>query len=210
MGFIIAIVSQKGGVGKSTLSRAIATESTKGGLSVKVADLDTQQATFADWHRKRLDTGRGEIASVEVFGSVKKALATANDYDILILDGPARSSSATLELGKVADIVIQPTGAGLDDLKPAVRLYYELEKANIPKKRLFFALSHIGTPNEEEEARGYLEEAGFSVLSGSLREKPAYRQAQNEGLAVTETRYSSLNEQAKNLTNSIFSLLNDD
>lgn len=207
MGFVIAVVSQKGGVGKSTLARAIASESAHGGLSVKVADLDTQQATFADWHRKRLDTGKAEIASVEVFASVKKALSLADNYDLLVLDGPARSSAATLELGKSADIVIQPTGAGRDDLRPAVRLFYELEKAHVPKDRLFFALSRIGTPAEEEEARNYLEKTGFSVLSGSFPERPAYRQSQNEGLSVTETRYQTLNERAKALTNAVFSLL---
>jgi chromosome partitioning protein len=203
MGFVVAIVSQKGGVGKSTLARAIAAESVRGWLSVKVADLDTQQATFADWHRKRLDMGREAVASVEVFGSVKKALSLTDAFDLLVIDGPARSSAATLELGKSADVVIQPTGAGRDDLRPAVRLFYELEKANVPKSRLFFALSRVGTPSEEEEARAYLEDAGFSVLSGSFLERPAYRQSQNEGLAVTETRYPTLNERAKALTNSI-------
>ena len=77
---------------------------------------------------------------------VGRAQAT-NKY---ILDGPARSSAATLELGKSADVVIQPTGAGRDDLRPAVRLFYELEKAQVPKDRLFFALSRVGTPSEEE------------------------------------------------------------
>ena len=54
---IIAFVSQKGGVGKSTLARALAREAAYGGLQVKIADLDTQQGTSVDWHRTRLHTG---------------------------------------------------------------------------------------------------------------------------------------------------------
>ena len=54
---IIAFVSQKGGVGKSTLSRALAREATHGGMKTKIADLDTQQATTIDWHRTRLNAG---------------------------------------------------------------------------------------------------------------------------------------------------------
>jgi chromosome partitioning protein len=42
---IIAFISQKGGVGKSTLARAIATESTKKKINVLLADLDHQQST---------------------------------------------------------------------------------------------------------------------------------------------------------------------
>jgi cellulose biosynthesis protein BcsQ len=47
MATIIALVSQKGGVGKSTLARALAREAAVSGLKVKLADLDTQQGTVA-------------------------------------------------------------------------------------------------------------------------------------------------------------------
>ena len=40
---VVAFVSQKGGVGKSTLSRGLAREAAKNGLRVKIADLDIQQ-----------------------------------------------------------------------------------------------------------------------------------------------------------------------
>jgi chromosome partitioning protein len=39
MGKTIAFLSQKGGVGKSTLARAVACEASKSGLSVRLADL---------------------------------------------------------------------------------------------------------------------------------------------------------------------------
>jgi len=42
---IIAFISQKGGVGKSTLSQALAVEAKKQGLSVLLADCDSQQGT---------------------------------------------------------------------------------------------------------------------------------------------------------------------
>ena len=42
---IIAFISQKGGVGKSTLARALAVETSKGKLKVLLADCDPQQRT---------------------------------------------------------------------------------------------------------------------------------------------------------------------
>jgi len=42
---IIAFISQKGGVGKSTLSQALAVEAKKQKLSVLLDDCDSQQST---------------------------------------------------------------------------------------------------------------------------------------------------------------------
>lgn len=203
MATVIAFVSQKGGVGKSTLARALAREAAAGGLRVKVADLDTQQGTSVDWHRQRLQAGIEPAVSVEAFATAAQALAVADGYDILIIDGPARTSQATTEIAKAANLVVQPSGASLDDLRPAVREFHALVKAGIPNARLIFALNRIGTITEEADARTYLTEAGYSVLAGCLLERPAYRQAQNAGNAITETRFSTLRVQADELIQSL-------
>ncbi len=193
---IIAFVSQKGGVGKSTLARAIAREGAKGGLRVKLADLDMQQGTAVDWHRVRLAAGIEPVISTEAYATAGQALAVAGQYDLLILDGPARTSSATLEIARNSSIVVQPTGAAADDLRPAVREFHALAKAGVPITKLVFALNRIGTEAEENDARQYIAEAGYEVLPGSLPERAGYRMAQNGGFAVTETRFSALNERA--------------
>ena len=193
---IIAFVSQKGGVGKSTLSRALAREAANGGLKIKIADLDTQQGTSIDWHRTRLHAGIQPPVAAEAFATAAQALKIAEQYDLLIIDGPARTSSGTLEIAKVADLVVQPTGASVDDLRPAVREFHALVKEGISKAKLAFALNRIGTPAEEAEARSYITDAGYTVLDGCLLERPAYRKAQNTGHAITETSFRNLNAKA--------------
>jgi chromosome partitioning protein len=207
MGKIIAFVSQKGGVSKSTLARGVSREAQHSGLEVKVADLDTQQGTFSEWHRIRLNNGYDSVGSVEIFSKVKEALKQADNYDLLIIDGAARASSATLEIAKVADLVILPTCASRDDLTPAIKLAYELQKKGIAKNNIAFALTRVTTQAEIEDAREYINESGFQTLDGSLIEKPAYRQAQNQGLTITETKYKSLNLKADELLSSIITLL---
>lgn len=200
---VVAFVSQKGGVGKSTLSRALGREAAVGGLRVKIADLDTQQGTSVDWHRVRLHAGIEPSVSVEAFATAAQALSIAKDFDLLIIDGPARTSQATLDIARSANLVVQPTGPSLDDLRPAVREFHALAKAGVPTDRLLFALNRVGTDAEEAAARQYLEEAGYSVLAGCLVERPAYRTAQNGGRAVTETRYAALNGRADALIQSL-------
>lgn len=207
---VIAFVSQKGGVGKSTLARALAREAAAGGLNAKIADLDTQQGTAVDWHRQRLDAGLKPTVAVEAFKTAEQALAAAGAYDLLIVDGPARTSKATLEIARVADLVVQPTGASADDLRPAVREFNALAQAGVATAKLVFALNRIGTDSEEADARDYLAEAGYGTLPGCLPERPAYRQAQNLGYAVTETRFSRLNERANALIQALIDRIDAD
>ena len=204
---IVAIVSQKGGVGKSTLARALSREATNSGLSVKVADLDTQQGTFVDWHRQRINNGFDRIGSVETYAKASEALKDSENFDILIVDGAARASKATLEIARFSDLTILPTCASRDDLVPAIKLANELVAGNVPVTNLAFALCRVTTEAETKDARDALEGAGYKVLAGALYEKAAYRQAQNDGLAVTETRYKSLNEKADALLTDLTTLL---
>jgi chromosome partitioning protein len=206
---IIAFVSQKGGVGKSTLSRALAREAAAGGLTVKIADLDTQQGTSADWNRIRLNARIEPALAVEAFATTAQALRVADSYNLLIIDGPARTSSGTLEIAKIADLVVQPTGASVDDLRPAVREFHALAQAGIPTAKLVFALNRIGTPVEESEARAYLAQAGYAVLDGCLLERPAYRKAQNVGHSITETSYRNLNIKADALIQALIDRIED-
>jgi chromosome partitioning protein len=207
---IIAFVSQKGGVGKSTLARALAREAANGGLKAKIADLDTQQGTSVDWHRTRLNGGIKPEVAAEAFASADQALKAAGQYDLLIIDGPARTSRGTLEIARVADLVVQPSGASTDDLRPAVREFHALVNAGIPKAKLTFAFNRIGTAAEEAEARAYVAEAGFASLAGCLLERPAYRKAQNIGHAVTETSYAGLNAKADALIQALIDKVQQD
>jgi len=204
MTIIIAVVSQKGGVGKSTLVRALAKSAADNRMKVKVADLDTQQATTMNWHRRRLDHGFDPVGSFEVFRSSDQALdSCSKDVDLLIIDAPARASKGTRAIAEQADMVIQPTGASLDDLEPAILVFHEMVKHKIPRSKLAFALSRIGTDAEYNDCREYLAQTGYAVLDGCIPEKPAYRQTQNVGLSILETRYSTLNDKADVLLQSL-------
>ncbi len=202
---IISFVSQKGGVGKSTLSRAVAVGASQEKQAVKIADLDTQQGTSTDWHRQRLNNEFDSIGSVELFGTAEKALKEANNYDFLIVDCPARASQSTLKIAKKSDLVLIPTGASRDDLIPAIKLGFELEDVN--KKNVFLVLTRILTEAEAKDAKEFIKETGLKVIDHFLMEKAGYKQAQNEGLSILETKYKSLNEKADDLITSIIEKL---
>lgn len=207
MDYVVAFVSQKGGVGKSTLARAIAHEFQRNGFRVKLADMDIQQITTVNWHARRLQAGLDSVGSVECFRTYEEAKAASGDCDVLIVDGAGRASSVTAEIAKDADLVIQPSSPSIDDLQPAVLLYHELTKQSIPREKLWFALTFVGTEHEESLGREYLDYAGYRVLDGYLEFRPSYRAALTAGRTITETSHESINKRADGLIQSIFSTL---
>jgi len=203
MTVIVGFVSQKGGVGKSTLSRALGAIAATNDWDVRIADLDPDQGTTAKWNDRRKDRDIEPELDVRRYEATSEALKFADDLHLLIIDGPARTSMGTLAIANKSDVVVQPTNGHLDDLVPGVHVFNELVREGIAREKLRFALCRIGTPAEEARAREYLMEAGFDVLDGALYEKPAYGQAQDKGWAVTETRYDKLNDTADSLIESL-------
>ncbi len=207
MSAVIALVSQKGGVGKSTLAQAVAREVAANSLTVKLCDLDTMQATSLDWTRRRLEAELEPVVPAEPFKTAAQALAQRERYDVLVLDGPARADKGTLAIAQAADLIIQPSGTSLADLRPAVLLFHELADKGVASERLAIALCRVGSAAEERAARDYITRAGHVCLGGALYERPAYRQAQDSGLSVTETKYAGLSQRADELIQAVLDRL---
>jgi chromosome partitioning protein len=200
MTFIVAMVSQKGGVGKSTLARLLAREFAAQDWSVKIADLDVSQGTSFQWRSRRLESQIEPDVPVEQFGSVEKALKLADQYDMLIFDGAPHSTSATRAVALASNLTVIPTGLAVDDLQPAVTLAHDLVKQGLHRNKIVFALCRVGNSAAEiEDGRAYLENAGYDILPGTLPEQVAYRRASDEGRSLTETRYATLNMRAEEL-----------
>ena len=203
MAIIIGVVSQKGGVGKSTIARLIAREMAAQDWLVKIADLDISQATSYHWRARRLQRAMEPDISIEQYGRVDQALKSAEHFDVLVLDGAPHATQATQQIAKVSDLVIIPTGLAVDDLQPGVTLAHDLMK-HVPRQKVVFALCRVGNSQAEiAEARQYLTEAGYQVLAGELPEQVGYRRASDEGKAATETRYQSLNQRAEAIAQSV-------
>ena len=204
MALIVGVVGQKGGCGKSTISRLIAREYAHAEWTVKIADLDVSQGTTFNWQARRLQNAIEPAVPVERFGTVEQVLKVAPQYDLVILDGPPHSTSGTLRIAQTSELSILPTGLSLDDLEPSILLAHELVKKGIPREKLAFALCRVGdSEGEIEEARNYIKQAGYIVLKGELPERTAYRRAADAGRALTETPFQSLNARADALAQSI-------
>ena len=86
---IVALVSTKGGAGKSTLAECLAVAAAKEGQSVYLLDLDPQQSTAAWWRRRMGPDNPLLVTGVE---TASRALALLRqkkaERDLVIIDTP--------------------------------------------------------------------------------------------------------------------------
>ena len=130
---VIAIIQQKGGVGKSTITANLAGELVEKRLIVRVLDLDPQQS-LATWARM----GGGILSEIVGPVSVKspkefKAVVeeASNEAERVILDCPPGLPDTGMMAALMADIVILPvTPSPLDVIasKAALELIRDVQK----------------------------------------------------------------------------------
>jgi chromosome partitioning protein len=190
---IVSLISQKGGVGKSALSRLIAVEFAKAGWSVKIGDLDTGQGSTAKWKARRDEHGIEPEIPVEKYATVDRAIKDSANYDLMILDGPAFAERRGLTMATASDLIIMPTGSSLDDMEPRVETAYEVEDKGIDSEKIVFAFCRVeGSKSEDAAARAYLKKARVNVLEAVFPDRASIRQAHNTGRAASEVSHPSV------------------
>ena len=203
MALKISILSQKGGVGKSTLARALAVEYARHEWDVKIADMDLKQSTSANWNRERMNSNHQPKVAVETFSNVKDVLRQEQNYDAIIFDGAGQADLQTWEIAKISDFIILPSGLAKDDLTPQIKLAHELTKKGIQRGRMGISLSRVGKSERElADTVEYIGVAGYKYL-GHIKEMTSISQSHDEGLAANETKYQSINELVDKLIQNI-------
>lgn len=198
MAITLGIASQKGGVGKSTLSRMLAVGYAANHWDVLIADLDTKQATSLDWARRRADAEILPAIQAMPFASVAAALKAAGKHDLVIVDMPPHSHGGTAELANAVDVMFIPTGTTVDDLIPTVRLMHELVKAGMTASRIAGVIVRgIDSDAQLEAAHTFITEAGYTCLLPPLPLKPSYASALDYAKSPTEVTHPKARARAE-------------
>ena len=206
---IISLISQKGGVGKSALSRLIAVEYAKAGWSVKIGDLDTGQGSTAKWKARRDQHGIEPEIPVEKYATVERAIKDAEHYDLMVLDGPAFAERRGLSMARASELIIMPTGYSLDDMEPQIETAYELEDNGVNSDHIVFVFCRTeGSVSEDAAARAYLKKARVNILDPVFLERPSIRQAHNMGKAASEVSFPSIKSKILLLAQAVADKLN--
>lgn len=179
----IAIISQKGGAGKTTLAVHLAVSAEQSGLTTAVIDLDPQ-ASAAKWGDRRGEAPP-EVISAQA-ARLAHLLTTARDggADLTIIDTAPNSDSAALAAAKAADLILIPCRPATFDLD-AIGATVDMAKlANVPAVVVLNAVPIRGTL--ADEARAVVAGYGVSVAPAQMHQRAAYANAVIDGRAVQE------------------------
>jgi chromosome partitioning protein len=193
---VISFIGQKGGVGKSTLARAVAVVAAQGELRVTLVDLDFRQQTSARWAETRRARARLQTIKAEPHRSFDEAFNANKEQDVIVIDTPGFITTQTIDIARGSHVVIVPTSSNEDDLYPTIMILNELSALGMPRSRLSAALCRVHNPHQEAIARKRIAESGYDALDGYVPERPEYSEAQNDGRSLTETGQQNLNEHA--------------
>jgi chromosome partitioning protein len=183
---VVAVIGQKGGSGKTTTAENLAVEAARSGKTVALIDLDSQP-TAATWGDRRKDDDPTVAVVSAQIARLKHVLDAARKQGtaIAILDTPPRTSEASIEAAKAADLVLVPLRPLINDMEtlPALR-----EVVNFAKNRRTYILINAAAVQGQRhvDAENAAREFGFAVCPVVLHHRSAYGDAPTLGKGVVE------------------------
>jgi len=123
---------------------------------------------------------------VEVMANEKAVRLARELVDLLVLDLPGTADGLTLSVAKESDLVVVVTDTNALELEPTVDLLRALERDGVKAPRVVVALTKVLDEKRAEEAKVYLEKAGFEPLPVYLPHSRYVHDIGNDGRAAVE------------------------
>ena len=205
----VSFVSQKGGVGKSSLARLTAVGGAHRGLNALLADFDLEQLTCVEWAALRMRGSIEPTIDARPFKSLKKLRKSDEGFDLIIADTRGLAEDLSHEIAEISDVVFLPTGASGDDLRPTLALARKLAKHGA-EGRLVIVLSKIGRSETQlAKALETIGESGFELLAEHWPQRDGFQGDLDAGRAGREARNPHLREVAEKMEEAIFARIGE-
>ena len=159
----IAIISQKGGAGKTTVAIHLAVAAEKRGMNTAIFDLDPQ-ASAASWSDKRNSPSPAVVSAQAARLPSLLEQAAAQSADLVIIDSAPNADAASLAAARAADLILIPCRPSAFDLNA---IGTTLNLAAVAGKLAFVLLNAVPPQGKVgEEARNALE-SWWSIRCGA-------------------------------------------
>jgi chromosome partitioning protein len=187
MGYILSVLSDKGGSGKTTISTNLAVGLVMRKMKVLLADADPQRSS-SDWHASN-DASLVNCLAFDRPTLAQDILSLIDTYDVIIIDGPPRLDKLSTAAIRISDAVLIPIQPSPYDVLAAAEIV-ELLKARQALTEDFspqaaFVLSRvIKNTLLAKDVHEPLKQYGFPVLEGRTSQNVLYPTSASKGQSV--------------------------
>ncbi|RZT44867.1 plasmid segregation oscillating ATPase ParF [Sphingomonas sp. BK036] len=180
----IAIISQKGGAGKTTLALHLAAAAQDAGRIALIFDTDPQ-ATASQWAAWRQDAPPEVIDSPPPRLCAKVEQARGQGAEFIVIDTPPHADSAARAAVEIADLVLIPCRPSAFDLS-AIRTTAKLVQLLRKPAFVVFTAGSPNAPRIYQEAGDLVAGLGTPACPIQIPDRAAFRHASAEGRTVME------------------------
>ncbi len=185
---VIAILNQKGGVGKTTLAVHIATALARSKRTVLLLDADPQ-ASALDWAAARHGEPLFPVVGLPKNSIHKELPALAGNFDFVIIDGPPRVYNVAQSAIMASDLVLVPVQPSPYDVWAAKEIIDLMHEASVfkPSIRKAFVINRkIANTAIGRDVTEALSEYPIPVLKTPICQRVAFAESATKGLTVYE------------------------
>jgi chromosome partitioning protein len=184
----VAVINQKGGVGKTALALGLASVTAAMSGRALVVDVDSQgsanEIAEAAGDGLPFDFAPGRDPR-ELAG-----LRNARDYDTVYVDTPGNLDDTPVLAGVLAsaDAALIPFVPERAAITPTLRTARVAAAAGVPHAVVLSMVDPLRGPGPEESARELMASHDIPVLHSAIRRYVAHAQSQVDGLMITQYR----------------------
>ncbi|MFC4453169.1 ParA family protein [Deinococcus sonorensis] len=184
MSAVVAITSEKGGVGKSTLSVHLTGALAERGLNVVLIDEDGRVGSSVGWARRAAQHGPGPGLPFEVLLPDEVRPKRLRELDAVLIDTEGRPKRRELrDLSERADVILLPSGVSTLELESTLHLAEYLVGEGGARRKLRVVLNRVPPVGQAgAQAREDLRDAGLTVCNTLVRQYAVYVRAAELGV----------------------------
>jgi chromosome partitioning protein len=183
---VVAITINRGGQGKTMLSRSLGVLAGEAGLAVLVADMDTQENSTS-WRKRRPADRQLPLVEFTTEKSLKDLLDRARlaECDLVLIDTPPGRSTEAAAAVEECDLALVPCNGEIESFEGLPRTA-RLARTTGTRAVVVPNWVQPGSLSEERTIRGVAESHGLPTTPVALHRYTVHKEASLLGLTASE------------------------